>query len=90
MRLSNTTVICTYAVYLLMDVYSRPHREVRELTWGDFSEDLSFINLSDIETNQGKNRIVPVPSFIKDLLVAKDNHLNIFTGRITAPNKDYF
>ena len=24
----------------------RPHREVRELKWGDFSSDLSFINLS--------------------------------------------
>ncbi len=24
----------------------RPHREVRELTWGDFSNDLSYITLS--------------------------------------------
>jgi integrase len=24
----------------------RPHREIRELTWGDFSEDLSYIHLS--------------------------------------------
>ena len=68
----------------------RPHREVRELTWGDFSEDLSFINLSGHRNKSGKNRIVPVPSFIKDLLDAKDNHLNIFTERITPPNKDYF
>jgi integrase len=68
----------------------RPHREVRELTWGDFSEDLSFINLSGHRNKSGKNRIVPVPSFIKDLLDAKDKHLNIFTGRITPPNKDYF
>ena len=68
----------------------RPHREVRELTWGDFSEDLSFINLSGHRNKSGKNRIVPVPSFIKDLLDAKAKHLNIFTGRITPPNKDYF
>ncbi len=43
----------------------RPHREVRELTWEDFSKDLSFITLSGFRNKSGRNRIVPVPSFIK-------------------------
>ena len=29
----------------------RPHREIRELTWGDFSDDLKYINLSGHRIN---------------------------------------
>ena len=29
----------------------RPHREIRELTWSDFSDDLTYI-YQEIETNQ--------------------------------------
>jgi integrase len=47
----------------------RPHREIRELTWKDFSDDLSFIHLSGNRNKSGRNRIVPVPSYIRDLLV---------------------
>lgn len=68
----------------------RPHREVRELKWGDFSSDLSHINLSGKRNKSGRNRIVPVPSYIRAVLIKKDNHLNIFTGNDKAPNPDYF
>jgi len=68
----------------------RPHREVRELTWGDFTADLSYIKLSGSRNKSGRNRIVPVPSYIKELLNNGDNNLNIFTGTIKAPNPDYF
>ena len=37
----------------------RPHREVRELTWGDFTADLSYINYQEVETNQ-----VEIESFL--------------------------
>ena len=37
----------------------RPHREVRELTWGDFTADLSYIKLSGSRNKSGRNRIVP-------------------------------
>ena len=30
----------------------RPHREIRELKWGDFSDDLSFINLIEIPVSK--------------------------------------
>ena len=68
----------------------RPHREVRELKWGDFSNDLSHINLSGKRNKSGRNRIVPIPNYIKEFLKKKDNHLNIFTGNEKAPNPDYF
>ena len=68
----------------------RPHRVVRELCWGDFSEDLSYINLSGHRNKSGKNRIVPVPSYIKAVLIKRHNHLNIFSGEANALNTDYF
>ena len=68
----------------------RPHREVRELTWADFSTDLSYISLSGQRNKSGKNRVVPVPSYVKQLLVRGDSEHNIFTVTTKAPNKDYF
>ena len=68
----------------------RPHREVRELTWNDFSEDLSYIKLSGERNKSGKNRIVPIPNFIKTYLVKKENNKNIFTSTYKPLNKDYF
>ena len=47
----------------------RPHREIRELTWSDFSDDLKYIHLSGNRNKSGRNRIVPVPSYIRDILV---------------------
>jgi len=68
----------------------RPHREVRELTWNDFSDDLSFINLSGNRNKSGKNRIVPVPSFIKPHLIVRNPNDNIFSNSEKPLNKDYF
>ncbi|MGC6285847.1 MAG: tyrosine-type recombinase/integrase [Polaribacter sp.] len=68
----------------------RPHREVRELTWNDFSDDLSFIYLSGDRNKSGRNRIVPIPSFIKPYLNKQDGNKNIFSNSSSAPNKDYF
>jgi hypothetical protein len=50
----------------------RPHREIRELTWGDFSDDLSQINLSGERNKSGKNRIVPVPYYVQEELLKKN------------------
>jgi len=68
----------------------RPHREVRELTWGDFSEDLSYISLSGNRNKSGRNRIVPVPSYVRSILKRKERHLNIFSGSSDPFNPDYF
>tara|TARA_R110002096_G_C14639518_1_gene725465 strand:- start:2880 stop:3923 length:1044 start_codon:yes stop_codon:yes gene_type:complete len=68
----------------------RPHREIRELTWGDFSADLSHIHLSGHRNKSGRNRIVPVPSYIKELLVKGETSNNIFSGKPLPHNEDYF
>ena len=68
----------------------RPHREVRELTWGDFTEDLSYIRLSGDRNKSGRNRIVPVPQYIKEVLKKSEDHLNIFSGKEKPFDPDYF
>ena len=68
----------------------RPHREVRELKWSDFTDDLSHIRLSGDRNKSGRNRIVPVPSYVKEKLDRKDGHLNIFSGTEQAFHPDYF
>ena len=68
----------------------RPHREIRELKWSDFSDDLGYIHLSGNRNKSGKNRIVPVPIYIKQLLVKRQPQHNIFTGTTRPLNEDYF
>ena len=68
----------------------RPHREIRLLTWGDFSEDLSFIRLSGDRVKNKRNRIVPVPSYVRESLHPDKPELNIFSGTIKPFNESYF
>ncbi len=68
----------------------RPHREVRELTWSDFSQDLSIIKLSGSRNKSGRNRIVPVPQYVQELLVKGEPNCNIFSGTTKPLNPDYF
>ena len=68
----------------------RPHREIRLLTWGDFLGDLSFISLSGDQNKSGRNRIVPVPSYIKGQLNIGLKEENIFSKTIIPFNEDYF
>jgi integrase len=68
----------------------RPHREIRELTWSDFSDDLNYIHLSGNRNKSGRNRIVPVPSYIRDILVKGNPKDNIFSGKPRPLNQDYF
>ena len=68
----------------------RPHREIRELTWSDFSDDLKYIHLSGSRNKSGRNRIVPVPAYIRELLVKGEPNHNIFSGRQKPLNQDYF
>ena len=68
----------------------RPHREIRELKWGDFTSDLSHIKLAGNRNKSGRNRIVPIPYYIKEKLVRGESNHNIFTNSIKPPNPDYF
>ena len=73
----------------------RPHREIRLLTWGDFSDDLSYVSLGGNRNKGKKNRIVPVGAFIRSYLMAFkrvscSSEANVFSGREKPYNRDYF
>jgi integrase len=84
---NNQLYICCLMTYGCL---LRPHREIRELTWGDFSEDLGFINLSGNRNKSGRNRIVPVPTYIKEILEKGEPNHNIFSSKPQPLNEDYF
>ena len=86
-RFNNRLYLCCLLTYGCL---LRPHREVRELCWKDFSEDLNFIHLSGNRNKSGKNRIVPVPKYVREILVKGDRNNNIFTNTPKPVNKDYF
>ena len=83
---SNLYLCCLLAYGCLL----RPHREIRLLTWGDFSEDLSFIRLSGERVKNKRNRIVPVPSYVREALCPDKPEVNIFSSSITPFNESYF
>ena len=68
----------------------RPHKEIRLLKWSDFSNDLSHITLSGNQVKSKRNRIVPVPNYIKETLIRRESNLNIFSNNISPYNKGYF
>ena len=83
---TNLYLCCLLAYGCLL----RPHREIRLLTWGDFSEDLSFIRLSGDRVKNKRNRIVPVPSYVREALRPDKPEVNIFSSSITPFNDSYF
>ena len=63
----------------------RPHREIRLLTWNDFNEDLTMISLAGNQNKGRRNRIVPIPAYIRPFLAALRHSdyaggANVFTG----------
>ena len=68
----------------------RPHQEIRLLKWEDFSDDLSHINLGGNKVKSKRNRIVPVPSYIREILVKKVSINNIFSNTSNPYSKGYF
>ena len=68
----------------------RPHQEIRLLKWKDFSDDLSHINLTGSKVKSKRNRIVPVPSYIRELLIKRDSNYNVFSNSTEPYNKGYF
>jgi len=68
----------------------RPNREVRQLRWGDFSDDLKYISIGGDRVKSKRNRIVPVPKFIREQLYIGKKEDNIFTNTPIEFNEDYF
>ena len=68
----------------------RPHQEIRLLKWENFSDDLSYINLTGSKVKSKRNRIVPVPTYIRKVLKRGCNQDNIFSNTLQPYNKSYF
>ena len=84
---NNNLYICCLLTYGCL---LRPHREIRELKWKDFSSDLSQINLSGHRNKSGRNRIVPVPLYIREQLIKGDPDVNIFSNQTESFKEEYF
>ena len=68
----------------------RPHREVRELTWGDFKDDYTVISLAGSRNKSKRNRIIPVPEYVRVHLTGGERNHNIFSGTAEPFNHYYF
>ena len=68
----------------------RPHKEIRLLKWNDFNEDLSFIRLSGYRVKSKRNRVVPVPLYVRKELVKGQYDSYIFSHCKKAYNDSYF
>ena len=68
----------------------RPHQEIRCLKWKDFNDDLSSISLSGNKVKSKRNRVVPVPQYIRKELARGEVNNNIFTGTPKPYNNSYF
>ena len=68
----------------------RPHQEIRCLKWRDFSDDLSLISLSGNKVKSKRNRVVPVPEYIRNELAKGEINNNIFTCTPEPYNNSYF
>ena len=72
----------------------RPHQEIRQLTWVDFDEGLTMISLSGSRNKSGRNRIVPIPEYVRLHLPVRGGTdsptTNIFSGKEQPFNADYF
>ena len=84
---NNNLHICCLLTYGCL---LRPHQEIRLLKWGDFSDYLSHIRLSGGSVKSKRNRVVPVPLYVRSELAKGPSNHNIFSGSEKPYNKSYF
>lgn len=87
---SNLYLCCLMSYGCLL----RPHNEIRLLKPHHFKNNITEIHLSGSENKGKKIRIVPIPNYVREILLEKTKHLtaedNIFSGEATAYNLNYF
>lgn len=59
---NDTLYICSLLTYACL---LRPHQEIRLLKWSDLDFDRDIISLSGSRNKSGRNRIVPMPIYVK-------------------------
>tara|TARA_B100000768_G_scaffold111660_1_gene103419 strand:+ start:319 stop:1377 length:1059 start_codon:yes stop_codon:yes gene_type:complete len=79
------TCLMTYGCLL------RPHQELRLLSWDDIDLDRGIISLSGKRNKSGKNRIVPIPNYVRDALKKeyKGEGINLLSQSNKPFNRDY-
>ena len=79
------TCLMTYGCLL------RPHQELRLLSWNDIDLDRGIISLSGKRNKSGKNRIVPIPNYVREALQKeyKGEGVNLLSQSIKPFNRDY-
>ena len=70
----------------------RPHQEIRLLKWSDIDFNKGFIALSGDRNKSGRNRIVPIPEYVRKELVRLNvgSPVYVFSKKGEAYSKDYF
>ena len=70
----------------------RPHQEIRLLKWSDIDLNKGFISLSGDRNKSGRNRIVPIPSYVKEELLTLEEESSgyLFSNNGNTYSKDYF
>jgi len=70
----------------------RPHQEIRLLKWSDIDLNKGFISLSGDRNKSGRNRIVPIPSYVKEELLKLEPESSgyLFSNNGNAFSRDYF
>ena len=71
----------------------RPHREIRCIMWGDIDEGLNFIALSGDKVKNKRNRIVPIPEFVKAELLKltrMDDDIYLFSDKLKPLHEGFF
>ena len=69
----------------------RPHQEIRLLKWGDIDFERGIISLSGARNKSGRNRIVPIPLYIKSELEKRftSNEKYVLRDSEQPYSKDY-
>jgi|SaaInl1SG_22_DNA_1037389.scaffolds.fasta_scaffold01439_3 integrase len=69
----------------------RPHQEIRLLKWEDVDLDRNIISLSGERNKSGRNRIVPLPSYVRTELSSRYTKANKYVLRnsLTPYSRDY-
>ena len=83
--------LCAMMTYGLL---LRPHREIRCLTRGDFNQDFTVLSLDGSRVKSKKNRILPIPEFVRNELVERfdecEYNINLFSRSKKEYHADYF
>ena len=67
----------------------RPHREIRCLTFSDFNEDYTLVSLSGKRVKSKQNRVVPVPDYIRQLILPRAKYSNSDDANIFTLEKSF-